>query len=268
MFVKLGGSLITDKTRPSVARTDVIARLAGEIAQVLAARPTLRFVLGHGSGSFGHVVGRRYGTRDGVRGREGWRGFAETAAAAARLNRIVADAMLAAGIPTWSIQPSATARCHDGQLVSLDWQMIEQALSVGLVPLIYGDVALDDVRGGTIISTEELFAFLAPLLRPSRIVLAGEVEGVFTADPLRDPTARRVPVLTPRDVETGQIKLAGASGIDVTGGMSSKVRIMTNLVRRISDIVVWIVSGLQPGHLTRAIADPEQAIGTCIRHAA
>ena len=33
VFLKLGGSLITDKTHPYTARHEVIARLAGEVRQ-------------------------------------------------------------------------------------------------------------------------------------------------------------------------------------------------------------------------------------------
>ena len=180
VFLKLGGSLITDKTLEEAARPSVIRRLAVEVAGALTARSGLRLVLGHGSGSFGHVVGKRYGTRHGVRDAVGWRGFAETAAAAQRLNRQVSDAFWQAGVPVWSVQPSATARCRDGELIALDDRPISEALEHGLVPLVYGDVAVDEVRGGTIISTEEIFAWLARRLKPDRIVLAGAVPGVPT----------------------------------------------------------------------------------------
>ncbi len=174
VFVKLGGSVITVKTEPETARLEVIDRLAGEIAAALAARPDLRLVLGHGSGSFGHPAAQRYGTHLGVHSPADWRGFAEVAAAAARLNRLVTDALLAAGVPVWSIQPSASARCRDGELLSLEIGPIEQALAHGLVPLVYGDVALDKVRGGTIISTEQIFAYLARRLHPARLIMVGK----------------------------------------------------------------------------------------------
>ena len=103
VYLKLGGSLITDKTRPETSRHDVIARLADEVRQALDTRPDLSLVLGHGSGSFGHWVGSQYGTRDGVSGRDAWIGYARVAASAARLNRIVTDKLLAAGVPVVGI---------------------------------------------------------------------------------------------------------------------------------------------------------------------
>ena len=77
IFLKLGGSLITDKNTPRALRPELLARLMREIAEARAARPGMRIVLGHGSGSFGHVEARRYGTRAGVRTDEDWLRFAE-----------------------------------------------------------------------------------------------------------------------------------------------------------------------------------------------
>ena len=84
-FLKLGGSLLTDKTRDNSPRGDVVARVCAEIGAALAAQPGAPLVLGHGSGSFGHAAAKRHGTRMGVRDADGWRGFAEVSVMAARL---------------------------------------------------------------------------------------------------------------------------------------------------------------------------------------
>ncbi len=81
IFLKLGGSLITDKTKVEHARQSVIRRLAREIKAAREARPDLHIGLGHGSGSFGHVAAKKHGTRQGVKDRSGWLGYAEVAAA-------------------------------------------------------------------------------------------------------------------------------------------------------------------------------------------
>ncbi len=54
--LKIGGSILTDKTRDNAARLDEISRVAQEIA----ARPE-DLVLVHGAGSFGHFPAKRYG---------------------------------------------------------------------------------------------------------------------------------------------------------------------------------------------------------------
>src|SRR5690349_9689950 len=115
-FIKLGGSVITDKAGREAADLPLIARLAGELAQARAANPALRLIVGHGSGSFGHHYAARYGVHRGLAPGADWMGFALTAGAALRLNRIVVDALLEAGLPAVELQPSASLRSAAGQV--------------------------------------------------------------------------------------------------------------------------------------------------------
>lgn len=264
VFLKLGGSLITDKTRPEIARVDVLDQLAAELQGARTQAPQVRILLGHGSGSFGHAAAARHGTRHGVAGPAGWLGFAEVADAAARLNRIVVGRLLAAAVPVWSIQPSAGAHCTDGQLA--DWQTgaIELALESGLVPLVYGDTVLDTVRGGTIASTEELFGWLAPRLMPVRIVLAGIVDGVYEGDPLVNPAAAQLPEITPATLPAIAARLGASHGVDVTGGMLSKVSEMCRLVAAQPQTEIRLVSGLRSGAVLQAMLGRDGG-GTRIR---
>jgi len=249
----LGGSLITDKTREATARIEVIERLARELKETLESFPDLKLVVGHGSGSFGHFPGKRYGVREGVKGPEGWKGFAETAAAAARLNRIVTETMLSSGIKAFSIQPSASILCSEGRIIRWEWRQIKRALERGLVPIIYGDVAFDQVRGSTIVSTDELFFYLAQKLRPSVIFLVGKVGGVFTSDPLKNPEAKLIPEITPSERKNLRSSLGKSYGVDVTGGMEEKVELMLNLVEIVPHLKVIIMSGEEPGALRDAL---------------
>jgi len=257
-FVKLGGSLITNKSEAYAARPEVIGRLAAEVREALDARPGLRLLLGHGSGSFGHWAAEQYATRTGVEAAADWRGYAEVAAAAARLNRLVTDAFLEAGVPTLSLQPSASALCHDGVVRHLSMPPVREALDHGLVPLVYGDVALDEVRGGTIASTEDLFVYLAGELRPSRIMLLSQVSGVLDSDD------EIIPVITPASYPRWRHALSGSDGVDVTGGMLDKVAQMVDLVRRHPGVQVRITTGQEPGLLTRILLGEDEDSGTLV----
>lgn len=256
--------MITDKRRPEMPRLAVLERLAQEIAIARQRNPQVSLVIGHGSGSFGHYVGRKYGTRQGVQTAEDWYGFAATGDAAARLNRMVTGALLAVGVPAWSLQPSVALRCIDGRVVDGPWESLERALQHGLVPVVYGDVALDKVRGGTIASTEEIFAWLATKLLPQRLILAGEVDGVYTADPNIDPSAQRIAKITPATFNQVQSALGDSHGVDVTGGMAAKVAEALALVTAHAGLDVLICSGLTPDNLTLALSGFSQQIGTRI----
>lgn len=258
VFLKLGGSLITDKTAESVARPRVIRRLAREVRAALTKRPGLKLVLGHGSGSFGHVAASRHGTHKGVRGPEAWQGFAEVAVAAAELDRMVAAAFVEEGVPVLSLAPSALARCEKGILTQFDTAPIQCALKAGLVPLVYGDVVFDAAQGGAIASTEDVFAFLAPELAPTRILLVSDVPGVYGQ---ASPT-RVVPVITPATLESVRPALTGSRGVDVTGGMAAKVMQMLALVEHNPRLTVHILSGKTPGLVQRVLVSPDVSTGT------
>lgn len=262
IFLKLGGSLITDKRQIETVRADVLTRVAAELAAVRRANPALRLIIAHGSGSFGHVHAKRYGTRAGVHTAEEWMGFALTADAAARLNRQVIRALLEAGVPAWSLQPSALLRCVDGKIDRGMIDNIQQALASDVVPVVFGDVALDDVRGGTIASTEEIFEWLAVQLRPQRIVLAGEVDGIYTADPQLDATAQRIATITPHTLQALQAVVGASHGVDVTGGMAAKVAQSLRMIQQIPQLDLVLCSGLIPGNLAQALVESPTTVGT------
>jgi isopentenyl phosphate kinase len=59
--------------------------------------------------------------------------------------------------------------------------------------------------------------------------------------------------------------LAGSHGVDVTGGMLTKVRIMYALVQERPELKVQLISGRQPGMIRRALIEPDFDEGTTIR---
>lgn len=256
LFLKLGGSLITDKTGVELVRDDTISRLAREIAEARSTNPKLQLVLGHGSGSFGHVAAAVSGTREGVHTSSEWFDYVRVSDAAARLNRQLVGALLNNGVPAVSLQPSASAVCENGRIVSLASDPIEMALHAGLLPVVYGDVAFDTVRGGTIISTEEILMYLAKTVRPSWFLLAGETPGVYDEDGevVRLITADTFAQIAPA--------IGGSRGTDVTGGMASKVKSMLDMVSEHRGLRVRIFSGLEPNQLLQVLTQPHQEIGT------
>lgn len=263
LFLKLGGSLITDKRQEETPRPAVIRRLAREIRAARESRPDLQLLLGHGSGSFGHFAAQR--TRLLERAVFDPLAYAEVAAAAARLNRIVTDICVEEGVPAVSLSPSASARCRNGRLQHLTVHPIKTLLAQKAVPLVHGDVALDETRGATIVSTEEVLVYLTGILKPARIILAGEVDGIFTADPTQDPNAQHIPELTPATYPTIIEALGGSAGVDVTGGMLAKVQSMVELVKAQPELEVHLISGVEAGRVEQALTAQKVRGGTVIR---
>jgi len=262
VLLKLGGSLITDKTMPYTPRFDKLAELSAQISAALRTTPNLSLVLGHGSGSFGHTAAKQHHTRDGVgtgEHRRYWQGFAEVWYQASQLNRFVMDSLHNEEVPALTLGPVSAVIASDGKVSSWDLAPLKAALAAGLVPVVHGDVIFDAARGGTILSTEDLFEHIARLLRPQRILLAG-LEGAVWAD---FPECKiRVEKITPASFNGIKAGLGAARGADVTGGMESKVRQMLALAQEVPGLTAQIFSGEQPGNLQKVLAG--EILGTLI----
>lgn len=265
IFLKLGGSLITDKDKPYTLRLDKLEDLAHQIAAVLfsdtetapASRP--RLILGHGSGSFGHTSGKKYRTRDGVYDPAGWKGFVEVWIQARELNIYVMNALYRAGIPAIAFPPSSSVLASSAEVILWETTPIRMALANGLLPVIHGDVVFDEVRGGTILSTEDLFAHLARQLFPDRILLAGIEAGVWEDFPAR---TRLVKEIKPKVYEMMREKVGASASADVTGGMAAKVDQMLGLVRELPGLTAQIFSGEEENNLARALKG--EIVGTLV----
>ena len=260
-FLKLGGSLITDKNKIRQPHREILNRLCQEISIAYHTDPALRLIIGHGSGSYGHVTGQKYGTRQGVNDKKGWQGFGEVWKDARALNQIVVESLLEAGLPIIAFPPSASITSTNRQVIAWDLAPIQAAISAGLIPLVNGDVVFDTHLGGTILSTEELFIYLAMALKPERILLAGIEPGVWADFPTCTHLIERI---TPANLAVFSKNLTGSHATDVTGGMVNKVDIMLTLISRMDNLQASIFSGLQPGLVKQALLG--DLPGTVIRN--
>lgn len=259
VFLKLGGSLITHKNQPHTARLDVLDRLASEIAAARSIDQGLKILLGHGSGSFGHYPAAKYKTRLGVKTVQEWSGFVEVWREAAELNHLVLHALAKAGLPALSLPPSAMVTAQRGKVTTWNLEPLQHALTVGLLPVIQGDVVFDTALGGTILSTEDLFTHLAYLIPPDQILFAGNQPGVWADFP---NNTQLLPEIMPGSLGEYEAGLRGSAAMDVTGGMADKVRQVLSLVEAIPGLKGSIFSGEIPGNLQRALL--EEPVGTSI----
>ncbi len=258
LLIKLGGSLLSDKEAAETAHPDRIARLAREIASARedAEANGERIVLGHGSGSFGHVAAAAAGLGRGPIEAEAFPGASRTQERAAALHRLVVEALRAAGLAPFSLAPSSFLTADGGKIAERFLSPVARALSLGFLPVVYGDVVLDRAWGGAIASTEAVLTEIAvglPALgiEISRALWLGETEGVY------DAAGRTIPRLTTLE----DAAIGAARGTDVTGGM--RLRVATCLAFAERGIPSTIFDGRAPGRLAAAIRG-EAVPGTTI----
>lgn len=254
VIVKLGGSVITDKSKKFSVRRKTLERIAEEIAGCGE-----RLVVVHGGGSFGHPVAKEYGLADGFKNRRQLLGFALTHLAMVKLNQEVVKTFTSRGLPAVPVQPSACMIVGDGKIVEAELRPLRSMLSLGLLPVLFGDVVPDERRGFTILSGDRMVSFLAVLLGAKRLVVGVDVDGVFTANPKIDRSAELLKEVTPADLKRMSF---GGDSADVTGGMAAKISELFLPARK--GIRVQIVNAMKPGVLARAIKG-ETNLGTVVK---
>lgn len=250
--MKLGGSVLTDKSAYKTPRLDAIARLALELAA-----SGERFALVHGAGSYGHMLAKKH---DLARGDDG--GIARRLAAAQvhadvrELQALILAALRDVGVPAVGIATYDVARLTSGELTGFAYEPIHETVARGFVPVMSGDVALDHARGFGILSGDVLMVELARALRPSRAIFVTDVDGIFDRDP-SEPGARLLPVLDLRtDVRTTESKVA-----DITGSMAGKLARAREVAK--TGVPVHVVNGRVDGRLADALAGRE-TVGTVV----
>lgn len=251
IFLKLGGSLITDKHRAATARLEIIERLADEIQLALRNKTNIQLIIGHGSGSFGHIPAKQYQTRQGVHTPEEWQGFLEVYRQARKLNQIVYEIFSQKGLPVMAFPPSAFIQAENKRLAEWNPKPLISALRAGFIPLVNGDVVFDSQIGGTIFSTEDVFMALATSLPPTEILLCGIEEGVFADFPV---CSRLLSKITLHEKDRILPLIQGSAAPDVTGGMVEKVRLMFELIQSIPQLQAMIFSGVTAGNLQGALS--------------
>ncbi len=262
VFLKLGGSLLTDKTAREVLRANRVESICAQIATVLDERPELKLVLGIGSGSFGHFPAFQYGLAQGADHPDAWMGAAITADSAARLVRHVTGCLIKAGVKAWSCQPGSAWMAQGRRVRGGPAGVLARALASDLVPVVHGDVMFDLEQGVCIASTEEIFHFLAPSLRPNRILLAGEVPGIMSGPAEQWRGAKPIPRLQPE--RSGGLPLVpGVSrGVDVTGGMRTKLQLCLEMIETCPEVQVHIFDGRPSGAVQAVLMDADLQVGT------
>ena len=237
-IIKLGGSVITNKNRPYVARKKVIQRLAREIQKA-----HMSVLIVHGSGSFGHTSASKYG---GIHGYTNKWGIAKVARDAMAINAIVRDVFLDEQLPVISLSPMSMIISKEGVLYDSFFYPIKHVLNQNLIPLLYGDGIWDEEWNSTIFSGERVITELIPFLLSQHFVIKKVIE-VGNTNGVYDLTGKTIPVITENTLIYQLESIKGSFSKDVTGGMQHKVQ--EALKQSKIGVQTQIINGEIPGEL-------------------
>lgn len=260
IILKIGGSVITDKNGELAARTDVINRLAEETKKA----GVKNLIIVHGGGSFGHPTAQKYGIKEGLKDEAQKVGFAETHHVMTVLNGLVMDALVWHSIAAFSMAPSCCVITENGRIKLCDDVILETLLKMGITPVLYGDAVLDAKLGFTVLSGDQLVAYLARKFGASKIIIGVDTDGLCDADPKVEKNAKLYTRLTLGELEKVKSKLGGSTASDVTGGMLGKISELVPAVEQ--GIPVVMVNASKSNRVYKALMG-EKVEGTVIEKA-
>ena len=237
IVLKIGGSVLTDKSRSSTARPEHIARIAAEIGQGLNSK----LVLIHGAGSFGHHQAKEFGLKAGLN-ETSIKGIWPTHLAVKTLNGMIIDQLYQNGVYAVPIHPLSICVLKDGRLDSVCMDVIDELLSRGIVPVLHGDVAADRTRGIDILSGDQIIAALAKALNAKKVGIGTNVDGVYAKD------FKIIEDISPSNIGIVKEALSGSGGVDVTGGMYGKITELMDLAA--SGIPSLVFNAEVPGNVS------------------
>jgi len=243
ILVKFGGSIITDKNVPYKPRLDVIRGLAKELKKVTKAS----IVLAHGSGSFGHTSAEKFGGKRGYKSK--W-SIAKVARDAMEINRIVMDILIEEGLPAVSLRPMSMMITDAGKLKNNLFEIVEETLNQGLMPVVYGDVIWDKKWKSTIYSGEttlnEIGIYLSKKgFKVDKIIQVGETNGVY------DNKGKTIPSISKKNWKSIEQYVFGSKRVDVTGAMKHKIETALYIANK--GIETWITNGVMPNEFRYAL---------------
>jgi len=215
----------------------------------------------HGGGSFGHPLAKQYEIKEGYKKPSQLIGFSKTHQAMVTLNKTVVDALIQHNIPAVSVAPSSFIITKFGRIENVEWLPIATMLERELVPVLYGDVVMDHELVFTILSGDQLVSSLAARFNAKRVVIGVDVDGLYTADPKINSSARLLRRVTLEQLRSLKPTIEGAKVTDVTGGMLGKVSELIPIVEE--NVPVIIVNAAKPNKVYKALRG-ERVIGTLI----
>jgi isopentenyl phosphate kinase len=217
--IKLGGAALTDKKIICTPRMRVIRSAANQVAEIQATRSVL---LVHGAGSYGHIPVKRFGLSKGYRGPAQLKGLSQTKFQLLEWESTLDRVFLQHKIPILPFLPSNFIVARRGRIVSCDIDPIKASIKLGCIPIAGGDIVSDTSKGFSIVSGDQLAAYMAIALRATMLVFATDVDGIFNSDPKMKDEAQLIQKLHISNMRRIGTDIS-ETVTDVTGGMKGKL---------------------------------------------
>ncbi len=133
------------------------------------------------------------------------------------------------------------------------------SLEMGVIPIINENdvVAVDEIREARFGDNDNLSAMVANLIDADLLCILTDIDGLYSADPNKEPSARMIPLVEKIDDKIEKLVSGSTSGLG-TGGMVTKIEAAKLATE--SGVTVIIANGSEKNVLVKLAGG--EAIGT------
>jgi isopentenyl phosphate kinase len=251
VVIKFGGSAITKKADNKFEMNyDVLERSAKELAHVLAKKKDLQIILVCGVGPFGHTNVVKHGLNDGIKEAKQFEGVKITNSDCDFVGKETARALQKEGLKTKFIPGYEVCVQLNKKVKTFDVAPYKKAVEEGYIPISTGVMVKDDALVWSVMSGDKVIAQLARQLKPAKVLMGTDVDGIYTADPKSSPKAELIEEITPETVPLILEKVGESKSVDVTGGMKGK---LTQLSEQLNGTPAEIFNLMKQGNLIKVL---------------
>jgi isopentenyl phosphate kinase len=262
LVLKLGGSLITDKSRPYSLRAETIKAVSREIKRCLDEKLVDRMLIVHGVGSYGHPPVMEHKLYKGFIDPGQLLPLSKTQTKVAELRQILMTSLQEVGIPVILFHPSSMVVAEKGRITSMHLDPMMGFYKAGMVPVMGGDMVSDSATSFCVGSGDQIAAILAREFHATDLIFATDVKGVYDGDPKGRADARLIEELSLGDLEHLSARTVMT---DASGAMRGKLANLEPLREEMrAGLRTAVISMMEPGRL-RGLLEGEETEGTRIR---
>ncbi|MEM0149500.1 MAG: isopentenyl phosphate kinase [Candidatus Micrarchaeaceae archaeon] len=243
IVLKIGGSAFSDKSTGKSYIGMVARNVASEIPN------GEKVLIVQGAGYIGHSIAMKYGLSRLQRNQRQW---ALLRYEVERISNQIAKALIDKGMSPFVMSAQQLFKIKGGRAKVYGLDMVEGYINNGFIPIIHSDAPLDDTKGISILSGDDMARILANRLNAGKLIFGTDVDGLIGSS---GKIVKRIKKQDARSISITNKKGA----IDVSGGMKKKLE-QAALAKR--GMRVLIINLRKAGELRKAAN--AKSVGTLI----
>lgn len=262
LVLKLGGSLLTDKSTPYKLKEEIVDAVATEIKECIDLELIKNLVIVHGVGSFGHPPVLKYNLHKGFKDKEQLISMSKTQQIVNDLRMKIATKLLDKGIPVNLMHASSIVVGNKMVIVNHAFESLRGFLSLGMVPLIGGDMMYDNSMGFSVCGGDQIAVVLSHVLNAKLLMFATDVPGVYDQDPRSSPNAQIFKELNIKNIDQILKRLEKPDIVDASGSMLGKLRALVSTTDQIKEGLKVVIFSMNEKNTLKKYLKGEEVLLT------